>query len=119
MAAVASLGPCCAAMTFMALLVECGLEIDNGTLVFFLMARGAFFHGPQMVAINAFGVVFLHVGLVVELYLRQPMPCFVQGDNVFNILIFGFDTGMAFLTSYRASLFLMAVFAEIMEDHHL
>jgi hypothetical protein len=69
-------------------------------------------------AIDAFRVVFLHVGLVVEPYLRQAVPCFFQWYDVFYVLVFGFDPGMAFLAPYGAALFLVAVFAEIVENDH-
>jgi len=38
MAAAAALRPRLTAMAFMALLVECGLEINNGSFVFFPVA---------------------------------------------------------------------------------
>jgi hypothetical protein len=119
MTTVASLRSLSAAMTFMALLMECGLEVDNGSRIFILVARGAFFHGSDVMAIDTFGIVLFDMGLVVELYLRQTMPRFFQGDDIADFLIFRFNADMAFLAFYRAALFFVAVFAEIVHDDHL
>jgi hypothetical protein len=119
MTAVASLRSLSAAMTFMALLMECGLEVDNGSRVFVPVARGALFHGSNMMAVNTFGIVLFHMGLVVELYLRQTMPRFFQGDDIPDFLIFRFNADMAFLAFHRTALFFVAVFTEIVHDDHL
>lgn len=71
-----------------------------------------------MVTVNAFGVVLLNVSLMIELYLRQTVSCFIQRNNIFNILVFGFDTRMAFLAFYRPILLPVTVFAERMKNYH-
>jgi len=71
-----------------------------------------------MVTVNAFGVIFLYMASMVKLYLRKAVACFVQWNNVFNILIFRFNPGMALLAFYRSPFLFMAIFAEIMKDYH-
>ena len=72
-----------------------------------------------MVTVNAFRVILLHVPLMVEFYLREAMPCFIQRNNIFNSLIFRLNSGMALLALHRAVLLLVAVLAERVKNYHL
>ena len=72
-----------------------------------------------MVAVNALRVVFFNMPFMIEFYLRQAMPCFIKRDDVFNSLVFRFDSGMTLLALYRAVLLFVAVFAERVKYYHL
>jgi hypothetical protein len=106
-------------MAFMALLVEGRFQIDYGAHVFIRVAGGAFFHGAHVVTVDAFSIVLLDVGLVVEPDLRQAMPGFFKWNNILHALVVGLDADMALLACDRSSLFFVAILAEIMKDYHL
>lgn len=71
-----------------------------------------------MVTVNTFGVIFLNMSLMVELYLRQPVPCLFKRNNFFYLFVIRLDPDVTF-TAFNWSFFsFVTVFAEIVEYNH-
>jgi hypothetical protein len=98
----------------MALLMIRPFEIDNGARVLFFMARGAFFNGSQMVAVDAFRIVFLNMGFMLEPDLRQSMAGLIKQYDIFGAQVLGLCADVAFLAAYGSVLLFMAIFTEVM-----
>jgi len=108
----AALRPFGAPVAFMALLMERAADVDDIAHVFFLMACGTLLCRTKMMAVDAFGIVPLDVGLVVESYLLKAMARFFKEDNVGSAAIGRFHVAMALDAFSRSTLFVVAVFAE-------
>jgi hypothetical protein len=103
----------------MALLVERPLEVDHRALIALLMAGGALSNGSIVMAVDTFGIILLHMRLVIKPDALLPVPCLRELHNrPERIEPLAFNAMAPPAHDRPCLITLVAVLAEIVQDPH-